>query len=72
MRLPLLALLTLAALSAQPPAHKVVYEKEGRFAGWPANHGMWSWGNEMVVGFDAGVWEFHEKGHAINRNFPPQ
>jgi hypothetical protein len=72
MRLPLLLLLSLAALTAQQPAHSVVYEKAGRFAGWPANHGMWSWGNEMVVGFDSGVWEFHEKGHAINRNFPPQ
>lgn len=29
----------------------IVYYKEGRFAGWPANHGIWSWDNEILVGF---------------------
>ncbi len=32
----------------------VVYKEAGRFAGWPANHGIWSWGNEIVVGFKLG------------------
>lgn len=72
MRFPLLVLLTVAAVSAQKPSHKFVYAEEGRFAGWPANHGMWSWGNEMVVGFDSGVWQFHVKGHAINRDYAPK
>lgn len=31
----------------------VVYREAGRFGGWPANHGIWSWGNEIVVGFSA-------------------
>jgi hypothetical protein len=26
----------------------------GRFGGWPANHGIWSWGDEILVGFSAG------------------
>jgi hypothetical protein len=28
-----------------------VYYEEGRFAGWPANLGIWSWGDEILVGF---------------------
>jgi hypothetical protein len=32
----------------------VVYGEPGRFAGWPANHGIWSWGDEILVGFSRG------------------
>jgi hypothetical protein len=32
---------------------KVFYEK-GRFAGWPANNGIWQWGSEILVGFSLG------------------
>lgn len=31
--------------------HTRVYYEEGRFAGWPANLGIWSWGDEILVGF---------------------
>ena len=31
-----------------------VYSEPGRFAGWPANHGIWSWGDEVLVGFSRG------------------
>lgn len=31
-----------------------VYREANRFAGWPANYGMWSWGDEIVVGFALG------------------
>lgn len=31
--------------------HVVVYREAGKFAGWPANYGMWIWGDEIVVGF---------------------
>lgn len=31
--------------------HIVVYHEEGRFAGWPANNGIWNWGDEILVGF---------------------
>ncbi len=34
--------------------HVTVYGTAGRFAGWPANHGAWSWGNEILVGFSLG------------------
>ena len=33
--------------------HVLVYRETGRLGGWPANHGIWSWGNEIVVGFSA-------------------
>lgn len=42
------------SLWAAPAArHVVVYRESGRFGGWPANHGIWSWGQEIVVGFSA-------------------
>ncbi len=31
--------------------HGIVYYQEGRFAAWPANHGIWQWGVEILVGF---------------------
>ena len=34
--------------------HCEVYREEGRFAGWPANYGVWSWDEEIVVGFTVG------------------
>ncbi len=53
--------------SQQASRHVTVYEKEGRFAGWPANHGIWSWGDEILVGFDAAPFVYRESGHAISR-----
>lgn len=31
--------------------HVKVFYEEGRFAGWPANLGIWSWEGEILVGF---------------------
>ncbi len=43
-----------AAVGVEDARHlKVVYEK-GRFAAWPANNGVWQWGNEILVGFSLG------------------
>jgi hypothetical protein len=44
----------------------VVLREPGRFGGWPANNGMWSWGNEMLVGFSLGYFKNVERGHAID------
>jgi len=44
----------------------VVYQEPGRFGGWPANNGMWSWGNEVLVGFSLGYFKNTERGHAID------
>jgi hypothetical protein len=49
--LPLAA--TLAAREAAPVRHVSVYAEKGRFGGWPANHGIWNWGNEILCGFAA-------------------
>lgn len=32
----------------------VVYREPGRFAGWPANYGLWGWGEEIVSIFVSG------------------
>ncbi|MBX7074279.1 MAG: glycoside hydrolase [Pirellulales bacterium] len=41
-----------------------IYHVPGRFGGWPANHGMWSWDNELLVGFSAG----YHKDNGPNRH----
>lgn len=47
----------------------VVYFQEGRYAGWPANHGIWIWENEILVGF---VESEHkdQQGHTYDRDIP--
>ena len=47
--------------------HGIVYFEEGRFAGWPSNHGIWLWDNEILVGF---VEASHEEktGHTYDRS----
>ena len=34
--------------------HVEIYRRPGEFAGWPANYGLWSWGNETVCIFATG------------------
>ena len=58
---------------AQAPVHVIVYKEAGRFGGWPANHGVWSWGNEILVGFEAGYFRTNERGgHAIDYTRPAE
>jgi len=38
--------------------HVTVYSQAGRYGGWPANHGIWTWGNEIVVGFSAAYYQW--------------
>jgi hypothetical protein len=62
-----------APVLAVEARHVVVYHQPGRFGGWPANHGMWCWGNEMLVGFSAGY--FKDNGptrHAIDHDRPEE
>jgi hypothetical protein len=48
--------------------HVTVYRETDRFAGWPANNGIWSWGNEIVVGFSVGDFDDDNlDGHPIKR-----
>jgi hypothetical protein len=53
--------------------HVVVYHAEGRFGGWPANNGGWSWGDEILVGFQLGYYSQDERdkgGHANDKTRP--
>jgi len=45
--------------------HVLVYAKKGEFQGWPANNGVWSWGNEILVGFKSGPYKANDKGHSV-------
>src|SRR5262249_43464659 len=38
----------------------------GKFGGWPANHGIWSWGNEIVVGHRVATFKDVKSGHAVD------
>ena len=40
-------------ISAQ---HEFVYRKSGNFAAWPANGGIWHWGDEILVQFQVGTY----------------
>jgi hypothetical protein len=53
--------------------HVKVYAEPGRFGGWPANHGIWSWGDEILVGFSAGYFKDNGPGrHAIDHGRPEE
>ncbi len=70
---PIALSLSLAAALFAEPRHIKVYEEPGRFGGWPANHGIWSWGNEILVGFSA-AW-YQAKGpdrHQMNSDKPEE
>lgn len=75
MRLCVIAMLSWSCFasttSAQVVEHIVVYKKPNRFAGWPANNGIWSWGDEIVVGFTLGWHDDHSRGgHPIDKDRP--
>ncbi|MSV28669.1 MAG: hypothetical protein EXQ52_07985, partial [Bryobacterales bacterium] len=48
----------------------VVYQEAGRFGGWPANQGIWSWGNEIVVGLRSAIFKVNPTGHARDNSKP--
>ena len=69
--LTVLLLAPLAALHAAAGAKNVVvYYEPGRFAAWPANNGVWSWGNEILVGFDLGFFKANDRNHSIDKDKP--
>jgi len=53
-----------------PDAHVKVYFEKGMFGGWPANHGIWIWGNEILVGFSKGYYKDLGDRHHIDREKP--
>lgn len=73
------ALVTALALRPAPAAdppngvrHVVVDALPGRFAGWPANHGLWAWGDEILVGFSRGTYKDRGPYHHIDKEKPEE
>jgi hypothetical protein len=63
-------LATKDAFSQQAKAdvkHVKVYHEPGRYAGWPANHGIWIWDNEILVGFSRAYHKDMGNRHNIDR-----
>lgn len=50
--------------------HITVFRERGRYAGWPANYGIWSWGDEIVVGFTLGYHDTSGGFHSRDRSRP--
>jgi len=46
----------------------IVCYEAGRFCGWPANNGVWVWGNEILVGFHQADYVAKECSHSIGGN----
>jgi hypothetical protein len=44
----------------------MVFSRPDRFAAWPANNGVWSWGDEILVGFTHGRYKVKES-HDIEK-----
>jgi hypothetical protein len=61
-----------ASEPAEVVRHVVVYKEDGRFAGWPANHGMWTWGDEILVGFSRGTYKDRGPFHHIDHDQPEE
>ncbi len=58
-------------LAVKPAKHVKVYYERGRFGGWPANHGIWIWGDEILVGFSQGYYkDLGPEKHNIDRQRP--
>ena len=67
----LVAAIALRTVAERVVEQVVVFKEADRFAGWPANYGIWSWGDEIVVGFSLGYHSDDKKGgHPIDRDKP--
>ncbi|MDE0103379.1 MAG: sialidase family protein [Bryobacterales bacterium] len=58
------------AATPEGPRHLKVYFEKEMFGGWPANHGIWSWGDEILVGFGMGHYKEAGLSHHIDREKP--
>jgi hypothetical protein len=56
--------------------HITIYYEAGRYAGWPANYGIWHWdsglgsASEIVVGFTLGYHQDNGPFHARDKRRP--
>lgn len=61
------------AIPTVQPATKeniTVFKEPGRYGGWPANHGLWQWGDELVAGFEVAWFKHATNDHAVDRSKP--
>lgn len=63
---------TTGALTVQPaPKENItIFNEPGRYGGWPANHGLWQWGDELVAGFEVAWFKHPANDHAVDRSKP--
>ena len=53
------------------PVHELVAYGRTDFYGWPANFGMWRFGDDLLVGFEKGAHHYNGFGfHAIDHDIP--
>lgn len=57
-------------LPAEQKQHVIIYKEAGRYGGWPANHGLWQWGDELVAGFTSTWYKQTTTDHRIDRTKP--
>ncbi len=50
--------------------HQIAFQKPGRYAGWPANYGMWRWGSELLFQFIEGTFSLTTPGHKRDKGQP--
>jgi hypothetical protein len=50
--------------------HVPVFGEKGLFASWPANGGIWSWGNEILVAFYLGYYKPDVDDHSVDFDRP--
>lgn len=55
----------LSDLLGQQFTHSIAAIEENKFHGWPANNGIWQWGDEILVGFTQGEYVV-KNGHNIS------
>src|ERR1051325_4851060 len=62
-----------AAAGPESSRHVTVYGKAGRYGGWRANQGIWSWENEILVGFSAAYYQWlGPDRHPYDRSKPEE
>jgi len=61
-----------AAATLQPATQQniIIYKEPGHYGGWPANQGLWQWGDELVAGFTATYYKETTTDHRIDRTKP--
>lgn len=68
--LPLLLITEPSHADAPRVKHVIAYQSPGHFAGWPANEGFWSWGDEILVGFEVSRFKERDDTHNVDPASP--